>query len=252
MNNSIEENFEVWNDKHKWPKAGDEWDGQAKVCRVPYEVWKQSLIDNLILPNVTNRTVLEIAPGHGRWSETIVKFAKRAILVDLSPNSIDRCRERFCGYSNVEYCVNDGKSLPDDLSSEIDFIWSYDSFVHMNSEVIGCYFREFARVLVPEGMAIIHHANRRHLEFAFLRNWGAFGSRLYRRLSMGVSADTGDGWRSNVSAEIVKNLAERANLSVEEQVQFWGDGRCGVPRFNDLITKLRRPRSTPTEQHFAA
>jgi len=243
MDNTIAENLERWNENHTWAKGGDEWDGQAEKCGILYETWKQSLIDTLILPNVTDKSVLEIAPGYGRWSEHILKVAKRVVLVDLSPNCIEHCRERFGEADNIEYHVNDGLSLPADLTSEIDFVWSYDSFVHMNADVIYCYFQEFARVLKPDGKAIIHHANRGLVRLAFLRNLGRGGRLLYRYVSQGLSGEIDDGWRSDVSAAIVSRLVESSGLIVEEQIQYWGENGCGVPRFNDRITTIRKPRS---------
>ena len=240
MKNSIIQNFRTWNDEYGWAKDGDEWDDEAKLCGVPYETWKRSLVKTLIVPHATGKAVLEIAPGHGRWSEYIIKVAEHVIMVDLSPNCIEICRKRFGDANNIEYHVNDGKSLPAHLTSEIDFVWSYDSFVHMDSDVIHAYFREFNRVLKSGGTAIIHHANRRRVYLAFLRNWGRGGTLLYRFLSQGWSTES-DGWRSDVSAGMVAQFAQESGLKVEEQIQYWGEGRCGVPRFNDHITILRKP-----------
>ena len=117
MMNTIEENLRSWDRQHEWSEDGDEWKGQAVLCGVPYETWKRSLIDTLILPNARGRTVLEIAPGHGRWSEHIAKVANRLILVDLSPRCIDHCQNRFANDRHIEYHVNDGRHLPDGLSS---------------------------------------------------------------------------------------------------------------------------------------
>lgn len=243
MENSIENNLKMWNDKHQWTKAGDEWDGQAKCCRVPYDIWKRSLIETLILPNAIDKVVLEIGPGHGRWSEHIIEVAKRIVLVDISSNCIERCRGRFSGVNHVEYHINDGRSLPSHFGSEVDFVWSYDAFVHMDGSVVRSYFREFARVLTPGGVAIVHHSNRRFIWLAFLQNQGSIGRHLYRCLSEGWSFDT-DGWRSNVSGSMIAAFAQETGLHVEDQIQYWGDGSCGVPRFNDRITILRKPKGS--------
>ena len=90
MKNTIDNNFATWDRRHGWPLDGDEWDGQARDCGQPYERWKKSLVDTLILPNISNGSVvLEIAPGHGRWSKEIAGVAKELILVDLSPTCIE-------------------------------------------------------------------------------------------------------------------------------------------------------------------
>ena len=52
----------------------------------------------------------------------------------------------------------------------------------------------------------------------------------------------GDGWRSDVSKRIVRTLAAKAGLEVEDQLRFWGDkNEFGAPRFGDWISVLRKP-----------
>ena len=237
--NTIQQNLHKW-EGHHWAEDGDEWKGQALCCGTTYERWKQSLVDHLLLPYVVEAKVLEIGPGHGRWSSAILTACARLSLVDLSPACIDFCRRRFEAHPNVDYFVTDGKHLPANLTRSIDFVWSYDAFVHMSAPVIAAYLGEIERVLVAGGRAIIHHAGRRHgtLWLGWLCRLGDAGRRVYRHISMG--GDEGpDGWRSNVSAQLVAELAGAAGLVVEKQLSEWEPG-IGVPRFRDVISVLRR------------
>ena len=241
--NSIEENLRAWDLDHPWPKDGDEWDGQARLCKQPYHAWKRSLVETLIEPNVSrSTTVLEIGPGHGRWSQEIVGRCGRLILVDLSPRCIEHCRDLLAGHSTVHYRVGDGESLPDVADGSVDFIWSYDAFVHMSARVIESYFAEIRRVLAPGGRALIHHAGRRHLflPLRFLKEWGAGGAWVYKALTMSQLGDD-DGWRSDVSRPLIRKLAARHGLQVEAQFNRWGEtGDFGVPRFRDAITHMSK------------
>ena len=194
MFNSIEQNIHRWNERHLWPKDGDEWDGQARACHVSYTKWKNSLAQHLITPYATGKTVLEIAPGHGRWTEYIVAVSSKIILADLSPNCIDHCKKRFARFDNMEYYITDGKSLPSNLNGSVDFVFSFDSFVHMDSTTIYLYLKEISRVMKHGGKAIIHHANRKHVRLSFLRRYGRGGKMVYRLISEGLRID-GDGWR---------------------------------------------------------
>lgn len=243
--NSIAENLRVWNDEYGWPEAGDEWRGQADACGVPYAAWKQELIDRLILPYARpGATILEIAPGHGRWTETLAQRAGRLILVDLSPACIDSCRRRLGDRDRLETFVTDGRSLPPHVDADVDLVWSFDSFVHIAAPDIERYLVEIQRVLRPGGTAVIHHANRRHatLGLAGLRSFGPAGRLVYRWLSLGFD-ERKDGWRSDVSARSFCTMAKRAGLEVAEQFARWGTGgRCGVPRHHDRVTVLRKPR----------
>lgn len=241
MKNSIEINKTIWNETYDWKDNGEEWNGQAIKCGLPYEEWKKSVIQRLIVPNVGNEsTILEIGPGHGRWSRYLAKYAASLILVDLSPKCIEFCRSLFTQRHNLRYLVNDGRSLAGVEDASVDFIWSFDTFVHMEKQVIGSYLGEIFRVLKPDGRAVIHHPGRNHLLLwlGFTRHYGRFGNRIYRYLSMGWTRDS-DGWRSNVSKKNINDLAAYHALKIIDQFQFWDEkSKTGVPRFNDYITIL--------------
>jgi len=242
--NTVENNLQVWDSDYTWPKDGDEWDGQAKRCDKSYEAWKQSLVQAFIQPNVDrSSTVLEIGPGHGRWSKEIAPLCGHLILVDLSPSCIEHCRVLFRERPDTTFVVNQGKELTGIPDASVDFLWSYDVFVHIGREEIGAYFREIHRVLRPNSRAIIHHAGRRHLflPLRFLRSSATVGNRLYNYLTISDFGDD-DGWRSDVSRLLVRKLAKSQGLIVEEQVHRWGKNReFGVSRFHDAISILRRP-----------
>jgi len=140
---NIEQNLDKWDRSYTWPEDGDEWRGQALACNVTYEIWKQSLVDHLITPYIHGANVIEIAPGHGRWTEYLVK-AKALTLVDLSPNCLDFCRNKFRDHTNLEYWQTDGAGLPADHTGLIDLVWSYDAFVHMHPDVVESYILDRA------------------------------------------------------------------------------------------------------------
>ena len=246
--NSVAENLNMWDQAHAWPEDGDEWKGQAVVCGVDYDDWKQSLVERLIVPYLPKgAAAMEIAPGHGRWTGYLAERAGRLILVDLSPTCLEHCRERFAGRPDMEYFVTDGSSLPAGLDKQLDLVWSFDSFVHIHPNDIKGYLRDFMRVLKPGGLAVIHHGNRFHytLGLAGMRKWGPTFTYLYRLVSIGAQERL-DGWRSPISGKMFARLAREAGLEVVEQFQRWGEGdRYGVPRHNDLVTVMRKPAQTP-------
>ena len=104
-------------------------------------------------------TILEIAPGYGRWTTFLKDLCKRLIIVDLSEKCIDRCRQRFADCSHIWYIVNDGKSLEMVVDGSVDFIFSFDSLVHAEDVVLKAYAAEFAKKLRPNGAAFVHHSN---------------------------------------------------------------------------------------------
>jgi ubiquinone/menaquinone biosynthesis C-methylase UbiE len=222
MLENVEKNLHQWDQKHGWSKDGDEWSGQASMCGIPYAEWKKTLVDSLIMPEIgPQSSVIEIAPGHGRWTEFLLAGSAHVTIVDISPNCLNFCRGRFDGVENIDYFLTPGNKLPHHASGAIDFLWSYDSFVHMDRNVIEGYLAEMKRVLKVGGRATLHHANIDDVDNH-------------------VQAEH-KGWRSPINERIMKELAEKAGLQVVRQFVYWDEERkIGVPRFNDRITQLLR------------
>lgn len=223
MNDNIANNQRRWDIDYAWPEHGDEWNRQAAACGIAYPAWKESLVAHLIAPHVNAHSqVLEIAPGHGRWTEYLLSRARRVTVVDLSPNCIAYCRERFATAANIDYFVTDGTSLPPNATDTIDFLWSFDAFVHMDRGVTASYLKEIARVLKPGGVAIVHHSNVADLE--------------------SHTQAKSEGWRAPMTAALFCELAQQAGLRVVTQFVYWDEAnKIGVPRLGDRITRLEKP-----------
>lgn len=236
---SVEENRRMYDQAHAWAKQGDEWAEMAAHCGQRYEAWKAALIDAYLLPYLgPGRDIVEIAPGHGRWTEEMVNLSRSVTLVDISPSCLEACRVRFADADNVSYHLGDGESLSFLPDESIDFIWSFDSFVHMELPVIDAYLGEFARVLRPLGRFVIHHAGKRAWSLHFVpvtRRLGKPGRAVQRLASQGRLRDS--GWRANVSAVDIARAVARHGLVVEKQTQRWGDrGQFSVEKYRDYIT----------------
>src|SRR5437660_302341 len=114
---SLEWNRTVWDGKYDWAQGGDEWS----------EVWGGTAAEGYgtLLPRIHQwlpaATVLEIAPGFGRWTQYLAGLADRLIVVDLSERCIAACRERFAALANISYHVNDGRSLAAVADGSVDF-----------------------------------------------------------------------------------------------------------------------------------
>jgi ubiquinone/menaquinone biosynthesis C-methylase UbiE len=196
----------VW-DAYDWARDGEEW--------TQSEEWKRSVVAELLRPHVGQGCdVLEIGPGAGRWSVELQPAARTLTLVDVSRAGIERCRARLQGAPNVEFIVNDGRSIPCD-AGRFHRVWSFDVFVHIGADDTARYLAELRRVLRPGGLALIHH-----------------------------TADGGirGRWRSHMTAEQFASLARGAGLSVSRQFDTWRhEGReFGVSGSGDAITILEK------------
>jgi SAM-dependent methyltransferase len=158
----IQRNLEVWSSEWEWPEQGDEWSDWWGGTPA---LWFGALLPR-IHAFVPTGTILEIAPGFGRWTQYLKDLAERMIVVDLTERCIEHCRRRFAGATNIEYHLNDGRSLTMVPDGQVDFVFSFDSLVHVDAQVLGGYLDQLAHKLSPDGIGFIHHSNAgryRHL-----------------------------------------------------------------------------------------
>ena len=108
---------------------------------------------------VPTGTILEIAPGYGRWTQYLQGLCEQLVVVDLTENCIDHCRKRFADLDHITYHVNDGRSLAMIEDESIDFVFSFDSLVHVELDVLEAYLAQLGAKLRPGGAGFIHHSN---------------------------------------------------------------------------------------------
>ena len=214
---TLEEN-RFW-DQYEWPQDGDEWTDQAVFCRIPYSIWKQDIVDALIVPCVAgSSTVVEVAVGHGRWTPFLARRARRYIGVDFNPSCVRFCRRRFGHLGNVDFQTTNGRTLSLVPSGSVQFVWSSDSFVHIEPDIAGGYMAEFARILSPGGQCSIHHPGRPSPE------------------------QRARGGRSELSDELFARMASAHGLRVLSQIDSWGVGkRSNTKLFADSISTVEKP-----------
>jgi SAM-dependent methyltransferase len=141
--------------KYDWKEAGEEWS----------EPWGSSAAQwtGTIFPRIREclpvGTILEIAPGFGRWTHYLKDYCNELWAVDKSSACIEACQERFATESRIHCVLNDGRSLDMVPDSSVDFVFSFDSFVHPDRDVIEAYLRQLRTKLKIGGKGFIHHSN---------------------------------------------------------------------------------------------
>ncbi|HEX6449003.1 MAG TPA: class I SAM-dependent methyltransferase [Trebonia sp.] len=152
---SLAWNLDEWGSSYEWADAGEEWS-------VPWG-GSEAEWQSCILPRVARflpaDSILEIAPGFGRWTERLIPSCNTYLGVDLAERCVTACAERFGNHEGVRFDVNDGRSLPMVPDGSTDLVFSFDSLVHVEDDIIGAYLKEFRRVLGKDGVAFIHHSN---------------------------------------------------------------------------------------------
>src|SRR5450756_847707 len=122
---SIEKNLAEWNEDYSWEDAGDEW---SQPWGNSNAQWFGSIYPRIqgFLPAPT---ILEIAPGFGRWTEFLLQSCDQLIGGDVAPKCVEACTERFADHPGASFFTNDGHSLPMVADSSVDFAFSFDSLV---------------------------------------------------------------------------------------------------------------------------
>lgn len=184
----------TWDGSYDWSKAGDEWSASWGTSEA---MWFATIMPRIAFA-LTASMVLEIAPGHGRCTNMLLRFTRGYRGIDLSEQCVQFCRQRFAAYPEAEFFVNDGKSLDAVAGRTFDLIFSYDSLVHADMDAIEPYVPQIIQLLKPGGAAFIHHSN------------------------LAASPGVEHGLRSTeVSAERVAALIERSGGKVLIQ-EVWG------------------------------
>jgi SAM-dependent methyltransferase len=217
----VAQNLEVWNETWDWSQRGDEWSDWWGGTAAQ---WFGALLPR-IHPYIPTGTILEIAPGYGRWTQYLKDLCDRLVVVDLAERCIDHCRERFASASNIEYHVNDGRSLAMVADESVDFVFSFDSLVHAEGDVLAAYLDQLGRKLKQHGVGFFHHSNAG--AYPVLTNLALRTPDRFRRplIKKGVLPDL-YAWRAKaVTAESFASQCEAVGLACVAQEKInWGRG----------------------------
>jgi SAM-dependent methyltransferase len=152
----LEWNSVYFGGQYDWVQGGggEEW---SRVWGGSEPQWFGSLYPRLhrILPT---GTVVEIAQGYGRWTKYLLPLCRHYIGIDVSQQCVEACRQIFAG-AHATFEKTDGLTLPNVQDRSVDFVFSFDSLVHVELDVVKAYVGESLRVLTPNGVAFIHHSN---------------------------------------------------------------------------------------------
>jgi SAM-dependent methyltransferase len=224
---SIEENINKWSDGYDWSLAGDEW---SKTWGGASAQWYGSIYPRIHIFLPTG-SVLEIAPGHGRWTQFLLDNCDSLVGVDVTSSCTEACQERFAKFNRASFFTNDGQALPMVSDSSIDFAFSFDSLVHVELGTLASYLEELARCLKADGVAFLHHSNygtySRSAELL-----APFQSTLHRLPSpaqvglLRAGVFRGGHWRApSVTAAAVTELCEPLGLRcVTQELVNWAGG----------------------------
>jgi SAM-dependent methyltransferase len=195
---------------------GDEWAlASAEVERI---------VADWITPYVSTESVAaEIGVGGGRVARLVADQVRELYCFDLSAGMLEHAQRVLADKANVSFHQVEGPKLPDDLSDRLDFVYSFDVFVHLDLHTQWRYYQEIARVLKPGGRAFLHTTN-----LNAPGGWERFSSQATYTL---------DG-HYFITPEVVRTLVSHTDLKlVRESDAQAGEGIVG----RDYLFVVERP-----------
>jgi len=155
------------------------------------------------------------APGFGRWTKFLIPACDEFVGIDLSAKCVDACREIFASARHAQFIANDGFSLDAAPDGKFDLVFSFDSLVHGEYDVMASYIPQVLRKLSANGVAFLHHSNL---------------------LAYGNTIGAPHGRAMTVSADVVDDLVKRADGAVlVQEIINWG-----CDHLIDCLTLLAR------------
>src|SRR5215213_8668759 len=146
--------FEQGPDEPHW---GDRW-GDPETFEPLLEV-RRRFVEPYLRPGLD---VLEIGSGGGRWTQYLLPAARRLVVVELNPESLDHLRRRFPAHADrIEFHRTSGYEMAAVPDGSIDLVFTFDVLVHVEPEGIAGYLGEIERVLRPGGRAVVHYGDKR-------------------------------------------------------------------------------------------
>jgi ubiquinone/menaquinone biosynthesis C-methylase UbiE len=182
---------EDWSDSRYYNEVED----KAAIERF----WHESSLFRPLFDKLILNDILELACGHGRHSEFILRNLSfnTITLMDINESNILFCKQRFSGNDRFRFVVNSGSGF-DDLDNEsVDSIFCYDAMVHFEYDDVFSYIKDAFRILRPGGRALFHHSNN-----------SRYPGNLYSQ---------NPHWRNFMSANFFSHVAMRSGLIVLAQ-----------------------------------
>jgi SAM-dependent methyltransferase len=117
----------------------------------------EQVLDRYLPPH--SKQGLEIGPGGGRLTQLLLPRTDLLHAADPSETMLTRLTARFKQHPSLRTYVTDGMTLPRLAEESLDFVASFDVFVHFEPRLVHWYLRQIARLLKPGGIGLVHYAS---------------------------------------------------------------------------------------------
>lgn len=114
--------------------------------------------NRFLLPYISkDKTVVEIGPGGGRWTQYMLE-AEKIYAVEFYEELLREFKTNF-NTSKVVAIQNHGDDFPGIPSHSVDFIFAFGVFVHLDIDVIDAYLRNMKSLLRAGANVVLHYSD---------------------------------------------------------------------------------------------
>tara|TARA_B100000902_G_C27292757_1_gene908143 strand:+ start:264 stop:947 length:684 start_codon:yes stop_codon:yes gene_type:complete len=132
---------------------GLEWGDPENVEPLKY------VKDHFLLPYInSDSTIIEIGPGGGRWTRYML-HAKQIFAIDFYQPVLDELAKNY-NLPNINIIKNNGMDFPNIDNESIDLIFSFGTFVHLDTEIINEYLKNIKPLLKQNSNVIIQYSDK--------------------------------------------------------------------------------------------
>ncbi|WP_331371482.1 class I SAM-dependent methyltransferase [Sinorhizobium chiapasense] len=185
--------------------------------------WNPTSQFRRLFEQLDSSKIVDLACGHGRHTARLLDVRsgsdapETVYLLDVNQENIDACRARFNHDPRIEMYCNGGYDFHPIPDESVTAVFCYDAMVHFEFDAVFSYIRDAARILRPGGRALFHHSN--------------FAS------APGADYKENPHWRNYMSRSLFAHAANRAGLSILDQVTINWDEETHL----DCLSLVERP-----------
>jgi SAM-dependent methyltransferase len=168
---SIKQMRDLWNSMNRKSKfgyisflqKGHEWDSaEFHLTGIRFVEQMCRRFQDYGTVKLDRANVLEIGCGVGRFLKPLACRFKQVYGVDISKRMLNSARKYCVGIPNIEYHLNDGRTLKEFQNDSLDYCVSAGVFQHIiEFEVILSYIKEALRILRPGGLFLFQFEGNR-------------------------------------------------------------------------------------------
>jgi len=115
--------------------------------------------DRYVLPYTNpEHCAVEIGPGGGRWTRYMLGF-KKLYVVDYYTELLKELKRNF-KHPNIEFVKNNGTDFPGIKNGSIEYLFSFGTFVHLDTHLIKKYLTNMKHILKPEANVVIQYSDK--------------------------------------------------------------------------------------------